>query len=230
MKHKDNQRLCLAASVLLGCWLVPPAAARAAEVASEGESTEAEATENLAPVESRGVLVEPGVAGEHEESGEHEEGRNVLSLKLAGLEIVVPGEAEEAGPLTGEGESTEDEVLRRVGVSIGYERVLIPGWLNAEINVLLAPGAGGVTLPIDLVLKKPFELSSRFEGVVGVGLATEWYEAGESETALGLSTQLGLEYWLDPHFGLVFDGEYNLLLSPETEHEFVLATGGAYRF
>lgn len=167
---------------------------------------------------------------EHAEHAEHVGGDNVLSLKLAGLEIIAPG-VNEGGPV-GEimAESEPERVLRRVGVSIGIERVLLPGWLAAELSVLVAPGTGGLTLPIDLVLKKPFELSSSVEGFVGLGLATEWLEAGEAETAYGAASQLGAYYWLAPHFALAFEGEYNLLLSPETEHEFVLASGGAVRF
>jgi hypothetical protein len=176
-----------------------------------------------------------GAADEHSERSEHaeaeEEGRNVLSLKLAGLEIVAPASEEAGGPVSGEEPEAEgDRVLRRVGVSIGVERVLIPGWLDAEVSVLLAPGSGGLTLPIDLVLKKPFEFSHEVEGFLGLGLATEWFEAGESETAYGVASQLGVYYWMDPHFALALEGEYNLLLSPETEHEFVLASGGAFRF
>ena len=168
--------------------------------------------------------------GRAEHAGAEEEGRNVLSLELAGLEIVAPAE-ETGGPVSGEeSEADGDRVLRRVGVSIGVERVLVPGWLDAEISVLVAPGSGGLTLPIDLVLKKPFEFSHRVEGFIGLGLATEWFEAGESETAYGAASQLGVYYWVDPHFALAFGGEYNLLLNPEKEHEFVLASGGAFRF
>jgi hypothetical protein len=168
--------------------------------------------------------------GHAEPADAEEEGRNVLSFKLAGIEILAPA-AETGGPVSGEEPDGEgDRVLRRVGVSIGVERVLVPGWLDAEISVLVAPGSGGLTLPIDLVLKKPFEFSDRIEGFIGLGLATEWFEAGESETAYGAASQLGAYYWVDPHFALAFEGEYNLLLSPETEHEFVLASGGAFRF
>ena len=175
---------------------------------------------------------EHGIAGEHEE---HDEGHNVISLKLAGLELIVPG-VEGSGPITaaegegGEAGAEESEVLRRVGVSIGVERVLIPGWLDAEMSVLFAPGPNGLTLPIDLVLKKPFELGQHLEACIGAGLATEWYEDGKAETAYGLSTQVGGYYWIDPHWAVVLDGEYNLLLHPETAHELVLASGAAVRF
>lgn len=164
------------------------------------------------------------------EQGEGEEpGANVLSLKLAGLEILAPA-VEGAGSVSEEAEAEGERVLRRVGVSLGVERVLVPGWLDAEVSVLIAPGTGGLTLPIDLVLKKPFEFTHELEGFIGIGLATEWFEAGEAETAYGAASQLGAYYWVDSHFALAFEGEYNLLLSPETEHEFVLASGGAFRF
>jgi hypothetical protein len=203
MKQHTNHRAVSLGVIAAVAWLAAPRGAFAAEAIDEHEA---------------------GAA--HEEEG----GRNVLSLKLAGLEIIVPG-AEPAGPLSGEEpEGEERRVLRRVGVSLGVERVLVPGWLDVEVSVLMAPGAGGLTLPIDLVLKKPFELSPTVEAFIGLGLATEWFEAGESETAYGAASQLGVYYWLDSHFALAFEGEYNLLLSPETEHEVVLASGGAFRF
>lgn len=164
------------------------------------------------------------------EARAEEDGGNVLTLELAGLEIVVP-RAGEVGLVAAEAaEAGGDRVLRRVGVELGFERVLVPGWLEAEVSVLIAPGTGGLTLPVDLILKKPFELSSSVEGFVGLGLATEWFEAGEPETAYGAASRLGAYYWLDSQFGLAFEGEYNLLLHPETAHEFVLASGAAFRF
>jgi hypothetical protein len=162
-----------------------------------------------------------------QETEEEEAGRNILSAKLAYLQIVIPAEEEAGEP---EGEAAEDEVLRRAGISISYERVFIPGWLEAELTVLFAPGEGGLTLPVDLVVKKPFEFSEHVEAFVGLGLATEWFEAGVRENAYGLGTQLGGHYWLDSHFAIAIEGEYNLLLHPETAHEVVLAGGAAYRF
>jgi hypothetical protein len=203
VKHYTNYRPFLVGVIASTSWLAAPRPALGAD-----------------------AIVDGARAATHEEDGD----RNVLSLKLAGLEIISPG-VESAGSVSGEiARGAERRVLRRVGVSLGVERVLVPGWLDAEVSVLVAPGSGGLTLPIDLVLKKPFELSRSVEGFIGLGLATEWLEAGESETAYGAASQLGVYYWLDRHFALVFEGEYNLLLSPETEHEIVLASGGAYRF
>jgi hypothetical protein len=167
-----------------------------------------------------------------EKSSEEEaELANLVAVKLAYLRIDIPGEnAEPAEGGEGEGGEGEGELLQRAGVAISYERVLVPGWLEAEVTALFAPGEGGLTLPVDLVLKKPFEFTHEWEAFVGVGLATEWFEAGEQETAYGLGTQLGGHYWLDEHFALEVEGEYNLLLHPETAHEVVAAAGGAFRF
>lgn len=160
------------------------------------------------------------VAGEVEAEAA---GDNAVSVKLAWLQLSSPPAEEEPADV-------EREVLRRAGVSLSYERSLIPGWLELEATVLFAPGEGGLTLPVDLLLKKPFELSEHVGLFVGLGLATEWFEAGERESAYGLGTQAGGQYWLTPQYGIVLEGEYNLLLQPETVHEVVLATGGALRF
>lgn len=157
---------------------------------------------------------------------------NVFTLKLAALEVVSPGGEGEAGleremmHMAAHG----SEVMTHVGVSFSFERTLIDGWLATEINVLLSPGEGGPTVPVELFLKKPFALSPMAEPFVGVGLATEWLQAGEYEPQFGLASVLGSYFWVDPSLGLVLETEYSLLLSRETEHEFVLAGGGAVRF
>lgn len=185
-----------------------------------------------APARAAETATEPETLAEKSSEGEGEEFANLIAVKLAYLQIAIPGEGEgEAAPGEegGEGESG-DELLQLAGVAISYERVLVPGWLEAEITALFAPGEGGLTLPVDVVLKKPFELTHEWEAFVGLGLATEWFESGERETAYGLGTQLGGHYWLDEHFALELEGEYNLLVHPETAHEVVVAAGGAFRF
>jgi hypothetical protein len=181
-----------------------------------------------APVQAADTAAEHAELAEKSGEEEGEELANLVAVKLAYLRIDIPGEGGEAEGEAGEG--SEGELLERAGVAISYERVLIPGWLEAEITALFAPGEGGLTLPIDLVLKKPFEFTREVEAFVGLGLATEWFEAGEQETAYGLGTQLGAHYWLDEHFAIEVEGEYNLLLHPETAHEVVAAAGGAFRF
>lgn len=243
MKHSYSRSWIVALPLALG--MATPALALAEEAAKDESAVAAAEPAPAEPAASEAPAVEApehaaieaapehGARDEHSvaesEHEEEEEGRNVISLKLAGLELVVPG-VEGGGPVTDAEPEEGDEVLRRVGVSIGVERVLIPGWLDAELSVLFAPGPNGLTLPIDLVLKKPFELSHSLEAFVGAGLATEWFEDGEAETAYGLSTTLGGYYWVDPHIAIVLDGEYNLLLHPETAHELVLASGAAVRF
>lgn len=162
---------------------------------------------------------------------ESPEGANVFTLKLAALEVVAPAEGEEAlAPEMTAMTAHGSEAITHVGVAFAFERTLIDGWLAAEINVLLSPGEGGLTVPAELFLKKPFALSPLAEPFVGVGLATEWLKAGEYEPQYGLASVLGSYFWVDPSLGLVVETEYSLLVSRETEHELVLAAGGAVRF
>lgn len=165
------------------------------------------------------------------ELDERSEGGNVFTLKLAALEVVAPLEGEEVlAPEMGAMTAHGSEVITHVGVSFAFERTFIDGWLAAEVNVLLSPGEGGPTVPIELFLKKPFALSTVAEPFVGVGLATEWIKAGEYKAQYGLASLLGSYFWVDPSFGLVLETEYSLFVSRETEHEIVLAAGGAVRF
>jgi hypothetical protein len=120
--------------------------------------------------------------------------------------------------------------LRLCAASLSYERVLIPGWLEGEVSVLLAPGEGGLTLPVDILLRKPFGLSPKVGVFLGPGLASEWFEAGEPETAYGVGTQVGGQYCLAPLLAIAVEAEYNLLLQPDIAHEVVVAAGGAFCF
>ena len=89
---------------------------------------------------------------------------------------------------------------------------------------------GRPTLPVELFLKKPFQLGSIAEPFVGVGVAAEWLDAGEYEPRYGIASELGSYFWLNSHVGLVLESEYSLLMTREARHEFALATGGALRF
>lgn len=161
------------------------------------------------------LLCASAAAQESDGLAEFDEPANALSVKLAWLQITSAGES---------------AALRRLGISLSYERELIAGWLEGEVSVLLAPGQGGLTLPVDILLKKPFELSPSTEVFVGLGLASEWFEAGERETGYGIGTQAGGQYCLAPRLAVAVEAEYNLLLHPDTAHEVVIPAGGAFRF
>lgn len=165
-----------------------------------------------------------------ERSHEGSEMHNTFTLKLAALEALTPSSEDEpeAEPLGRD--SHHDPSVTHLGVAVSYERALIPGALALELNAIVAPGAEGVTLPLELLVKKPFELSRVAEPFVGVGLAAEWLEEGTYHPRYGVGADLGSYFWLGRHMGLVVEAEYGLLLTREVSHELVLATGGALRF
>lgn len=199
----------------------------------------------LATSVSRGALgsifvtltAAPALAAPHGGSGHLEAHRpgphadNIVTLELAALEVI-PGEANEHGASGHEMSMMggHETIEHHLGVSVAFERTLVPGWLAAELHVLLAPGAHGLTLPVELLVKKPFELSPEVEAFVGLGLATEWIKAGVYEPQYGFASVLGSYFWVNPLFGLVLETDYSLLSSREIEHELVLAAGGAVRF
>lgn len=102
------------------------------------------------------------------------------------------------------------------GGGIFAEYTVVPNWLAIELDVrLLAAHEGtefGGELPIDLLLKKPFELSEMLEAYIGIGATVVPNLHGGDHNA-GIASVVGGYYWLSDHFALNAELDYNLLLA-----------------
>ncbi len=122
----------------------------------------------------------------------------------------------------------ESRVHRMVGVVVSAEKVLLPGWLNAEVSWLVVPGAEGFSA-VDLFLNEPFELGRSVEATVGVGLASEWPNGADRPPVPGVGCLLGTRLFPERPVGLALSWEYELFFGSELEHELVLSGGVAMR-
>jgi hypothetical protein len=96
------------------------------------------------------------------------------------------------------------------------EYTAVPGWLAIELDVRLL-GAWEVDafhgeLPIDLLLKKPFELSEKVELYIGLGgTVVPILITANPQVLGGLASVVGGYYWLTAHVALAAEVDYNLL-------------------
>ncbi len=117
------------------------------------------------------------------------------------------------------------------GVSVFYERELVPKWLEIEVNVGLIDGAAGLQLPIDLLLKKPFHLHRRVTPYISIGPAIELFPRGDRPPLPGITGGVGAYLWLSRDFGLDIELDYTAhVLSPGLEHVITLGLGPVLHF
>lgn len=154
-------------------------------------------------------------ADAHEEKGEHEgeERRWVFGAAFVGL-----------GPV-----AQKEEATAAIGGGVFGEYTFVPGWFQAEVGVrFLAEGKEKTVMPIDILLKKPFELDHSAEAFIAAGATIVPTIAGEGETTAGVATAVGSYFWVSQHVGLVFEVNYNLLFEEEPLSELGGAVGIAY--
>lgn len=185
----------------------PTAAAKPVEAAGEAKSGEAKSGEGKE--EAKGKEGE-GKEGEGEKEGE--ERRWVFGAAFAAL-----------GPVG------RKEATAAIGGGVFGEYTIIPSWLQAEASVrFLAEGSEKLVMPVDLLLKKPFELDHGAEAFIAAGGTIVPVLSGEGETAGGLATAVGSYFWLNQHAGLAFELNYNLIAEAELVHELGGALGVVY--
>jgi hypothetical protein len=170
--------------------------------------------------------------GVHEPAAhrEHSEYHNALVLKIAHVDkrtIVAP--AREAGE---EGAALEEGgAERHSALGITLERVLVEGWLNAEVGTLLSSKPGGrVAFPSTVLLKVPAEVAEAVEAYLGAGLAVELEHEERWVPNWGAAGAIGLYVWIAPETGFTVDFEQSFFLSEGVIAELSLGAGVVTRF
>jgi hypothetical protein len=125
-------------------------------------------------------------------------------------------EAIEHAIILGVGGAVEFELGDRSfhpGANVFAEYEAIENWLEFELGASMLSAEGGVEMPIDLLLKKPFRLTRNVEFMVGLGLEIVRVSGtkkngtfGGTEFALDLMfwplSRVGL--WVEPSCDVVF--------------------------
>ena len=143
--------------------------------------------------EDPGICVDRCIYG-----GEHKEHTaNLMGTKGLALTTITPAR-------DGEGPSA----VPHFGASLFYERELVTGWLELEFNVALVSAPGGLAIPIDVLLKKPFHVNRHVTPYIGLGPAFEIEVLEEPEFFGGVTAATGLYVWFSRTVGIDVELDY----------------------
>ena len=101
----------------------------------------------------------------------------------------------------------------RPGASVQVEWEAVEDWLELEVGASILTANGGVAVPVDLLVKKPFRLARRIELMIGLGPEVVQVTGTNEATYFGGEVALDLMFWpWERHVGLWIAPEYDLLL------------------
>jgi hypothetical protein len=97
------------------------------------------------------------------------------------------------------------------GANIMVEWDAIENWLELEVGTSLLSRSGGVEIPIDLLIKKPFRLARWAEFMIGLGPEMVQVTGTNKGTYFGGEVALDFMFWpWGRHLGLWVEPEYDL--------------------
>lgn len=98
------------------------------------------------------------------------------------------------------------------GANVMIEWDAIENWLELEVGASVLAASGGVEVPIDLLVKKPFTLARWAELMVGVGPEVAQVTGVDKGTYFGGELALDLMFWpWGRRVGLWVEPEYDAL-------------------
>jgi hypothetical protein len=125
------------------------------------------------------------------------------------------GEAPEHTILVGVGGAAEVELgdgTLHPGANLMVEWDAIEDWLEFEVGASVLATNGGVEVPVDLLLKKPFKLARWAEFMIGVGPELVQVTGTNKGTHFGGEVALDFMFWpWGRHVGLWVEPEYDLI-------------------
>lgn len=121
--------------------------------------------------------------------------------------------------------------LNGVGGGVFVERSLLRHFFEIELSVSAIAVEGDVTIPMDLLLKKPFHLGPYVNLYLAIGPALSIdIKDDETDTSGGIAFATGTYYWFDDHLGVDLDLDYTLVFKDDLAHELAISIGPAWRF
>ena len=127
------------------------------------------------------------------------------------------GDAIEHTIIVGVGAASEVELgdgSLHAGANVMVEWDTIENWLELEVGASVLSAAGGVEVPIDLLIKKPFHLTRWAELMIGIGPEVVAVSTPTSKaTYFGGEVALDFMFWpWGKRVGLWLEPEYDLVL------------------
>jgi hypothetical protein len=112
------------------------------------------------------------------------------------------------------------------GGTFAFEVTPIEHWLELEIGVTAIHSSGNIDIPVDLLFKKPWPISPRFEFMAGVGPELIHTTGTASATFWGLSSVLDFMFWPRRNVGWYLEPGYEVTFQSGATRQGLGISGG----
>jgi hypothetical protein len=112
------------------------------------------------------------------------------------------------------------------GLNVFIEYEAIENWLELELGVSVLAAEGGLEIPVDLLVKKPFRLTRHLELMIGIGPQIVRISGTDKNgTFIGGELVFDFMFWPTRHVGLWLEPAYAFVFRDGVSHS-VGTTGG----
>jgi hypothetical protein len=112
------------------------------------------------------------------------------------------------------------------GVTFAFEVTPIERWLELEIGFTAIRGDATIEMPIDVLFKKPWQISRTFEFMIGVGPELIHATGREGGTFWGVSSVLDFMFWPRKNVGWYVEPSYEVTFRHGATHRGLGLTAG----
>ena len=124
------------------------------------------------------------------------------------------------------GDWSRDEGLHPRGGTFAFEVSPIEGWLELEVGFTVIRGDGVTEMPIDVLFKKPWRFSPKFEFMIGAGPELIHESGPDRGTFWGIASVLDFMFWPKKNVGWYVEPGYEVTFRRGAKHSGLgLATG-----
>jgi hypothetical protein len=124
------------------------------------------------------------------------------------------------------GDWSHREGLHPKGGTLAFEVTPIEHWLELEFGVAAVRADGVTEVPIDVLFKKPWQVSKQFEFMAGIGPEVIHASGPTPQTYWGVSSVLDLMFWPKPNIGWYLEPGYEITFPKgSTHHGLAMAAG-----
>jgi hypothetical protein len=168
--------------------------------------------------------------------------RNGAPLTLAAFVTVltIPAMATAQAPAPAQPEDVDHAIVFELGAAADWSRVdgFHPGgtfafevtaverWLELEVGFTAIRNQGGFELPVDVLFKKPWRFSPRFEFMIGAGPELIQATGLERGTFWGVSSVLDFMFWPTRNIGWYVEPGYEVTFRERATHHGVALAAG----
>ena len=124
------------------------------------------------------------------------------------------------------GDWSREEGLHPKGVTFAFEVTPIEHWLELEVGVSALRADGETEVPFDVLFKKPWQISPKFEFMIGVGPELVHVAGTTPQTYWGLSSVLDFMFWPKRNVGWYLEPGYEVTFHDGTAHHGLAVAAG----